>query len=206
MAKSQRTRDRVLDTALRLFNEQGTAAVSTNRIAAADGLSPGNLYYHFAGKQEIIRALHDRYAAAHEELWDAVSPGQASLALLRANVALGMDLAWQYRFLERELLALLRADPQLRARHRDVYERRLGQWVWIGEQLVAKGILRPPRPPATLADLATAIWLIGTNWLPFLEITGDPQAPEQVTRGSDIVLAVLEPYLARPQPPDQEEP
>ena len=50
-AKSEQTRGRILDAARRLFNERGTAAVSTNHIAAEAGLSPGNLYYHFADKQ-----------------------------------------------------------------------------------------------------------------------------------------------------------
>jgi AcrR family transcriptional regulator len=167
--------------------------VSTNHVAAEAGLSPGNLYYHFADKQEIIRALHDRYAAAHEGLWEP-GPG-ASLTRLRAGLARGMELAWEYRFFERELLALLRADPQLRARYRQVYERRLGQWQAFGEQLVAQGFIRPPQPPATIADLATAVWLIGGGWLPFLEITGDPRDPGQLAKGADLVLAVLGPYL-----------
>jgi AcrR family transcriptional regulator len=205
MAKSGLTRGRILDAALRLFNERGTAAVSTNHIAAAAGLSPGNLYYHFAGKQEIIRALHGRYAAAYEGLWDPGPGGQASLARLRANLARGMELAWQYRFFERELLALLRADPQLAASYREVYQRRLAQWVWFGEQLAADGVLRPPRPPATVAGLATAVWLIGASWLPFLEITGDPHDPQQVARGGDLVLAVLGPYLVGPEPSHEKE-
>ncbi|MFN8512060.1 MAG: helix-turn-helix domain-containing protein [Chloroflexia bacterium] len=54
------TRERILDAALGLFNERGTAVVSTNHIAAACGISPGNLYYHFRNKEEIIRALFDR--------------------------------------------------------------------------------------------------------------------------------------------------
>jgi AcrR family transcriptional regulator len=196
MAKSKLTRGRILDAALRLFNERGTAAVSTNHIAAAAGISPGNLYYHFADKQEIIRALHDRYAAAHEGLWKPGPGGQDGLARLRANLARGMELAWQYRFFERELLALLRADPQLQASYQNVYEHRLAQWVSFGVQLAAEGIIRPPRPPATIADLAIAVWLIGQSWLPFLEITGDPQDPQQVGRGSDIVMAILGPHLA----------
>jgi AcrR family transcriptional regulator len=198
MAKSQQTRARILDAALSLFNQRGTAAVSTNQIAAEAGLSPGNLYYHFTGKQEIIRALHAAYAAAHEGMWEPGPGGQAGLATLRATLARGMELAWDYRFLGRELLALLRADPRLAADYRRVYERRLAQWVAFGERLAAEGIIRPPEPPGTIADLAIAVWLVAGSWLPFLEITGNPHDPRQVAHGSDVVLAVLGPYLAGP--------
>src|SRR6266540_6392160 len=114
-AKSDLTRERILAAARRLFNEQGTSVVSTNHIAAAAGLSPGNLYYHFADKQEIIRGLHAQYAAAHEDRWRPGPDGRVDLETLRRNVAEGMALAWRYRFLGREILALLRADPHLRA-------------------------------------------------------------------------------------------
>ena len=57
------THDRILDTALRLFNQSGTAAVSTNHIAAALGMSPGNLYYHFRNKEAIIRDLFEQQYA-----------------------------------------------------------------------------------------------------------------------------------------------
>src|SRR5690349_16548803 len=124
-AKSQATRARILDAARALFNERGTSAVSTNHIAAAAGLSPGNLYYHFADKQEIIRGLHAQYADAHEGQWQPGPDGSVDLATLRRNVAEGMALAWRFRFLGREILALLRADPPLRASYREVYARRL---------------------------------------------------------------------------------
>ncbi len=197
--KSEQTRARIMDAARRLFNERGTAAVSTNHIAAEAGLSPGNLYYHFAGKQEIIRGLHDQYAAANAGLWETVPGAPASLDRLRAGLALATQLAWEYRFFERELVALLRADPRLRASYQRAYERRLSQWLAFGDQLAEAGALRAPQPPATVADLATAIWLIGASWLPFLEITGDPQDPEQVAKGADLVLAVLGPYLTTPE-------
>jgi AcrR family transcriptional regulator len=204
MAKTAQTCARILDAALALFNERGTAAVSTNHVAAAAGLSPGNLYYHYADKQEIIRALHDRYAAAHEALWGTGQP--ASLARLRENLARAMELAWRYRFLERELVALLRADKLLATAHRAAYQRRLSQWVAFGEQLADSGEIRRPAPPVTIADLATAAWLIGTGWLPFLEITGDPQDPAQVARAGDLVQAVLAPYLDTAAATQEEEP
>ena len=60
--KTAATRERILNAALSLFNESGTATVSTNHIAVASRLSVGNLYYHFKNKDEIIRALYERIA------------------------------------------------------------------------------------------------------------------------------------------------
>ncbi|MBL8594525.1 MAG: helix-turn-helix transcriptional regulator, partial [Devosia sp.] len=58
------TKSRILDTALDLFNEQGTAPVTTNHIAEALSMSPGNLYYHYRNKAEIVRGLFARITAA----------------------------------------------------------------------------------------------------------------------------------------------
>src|SRR5580704_15984303 len=124
MAKSERTRGRILDAARRLFNERGTAAVSTNLIAAQAEISPGNLYYHFGDKREIIRALQAQIVARNEDRWEPSADARENLAKLRENVLAAMALAWDYRFFERELLALLRADPELRAVYTEAYERR----------------------------------------------------------------------------------
>ncbi len=61
MAGKVKTRDRILETALALFNEEGEAQVSTVDIAGVMEISPGNLYYHFRGKEAIIEALFDNF-------------------------------------------------------------------------------------------------------------------------------------------------
>ncbi|MEQ1783280.1 MAG: helix-turn-helix domain-containing protein, partial [Hyphomonadaceae bacterium] len=58
------TKSRILDTALALFNERGVANVTTNHIAEALNMSPGNLYYHFRNKAEIVRELFARIMQA----------------------------------------------------------------------------------------------------------------------------------------------
>jgi AcrR family transcriptional regulator len=193
--RSEATKARILTAALRLFNERGTAAVSTNHIAEEAGLSPGNLYYHFEDKKQIIRALHSAYSELHERRWSLEGADVQSLARLRENLADGMRQAWQYRFFEREILALLRADAQLRSDYRGAYRRRLDEWTTFGEHLVAQGILRKPRQPLQIRDLSLAIWLIAGNWLGFLDATGDELDQAKVARGADLVLVVLDPYL-----------
>jgi AcrR family transcriptional regulator len=194
-ATSERTRARILDSARQLFNERGTAAVSTNHIAAEADVSPGNLYYHFKHKQEIIRALLGWYVQEYEDRWEPSPDAEENLAKLRENLVAAMRAAWEFRFFEREVLALLRADPELRATYNDTYQRRLGEWQAFIEQLVAQRMMRPPRPPRTLRDLVVAIWLVAGGWLAFLDVTGDPQDPAQVAKQIDLLLVILDPYL-----------
>ena len=61
MAPKNKTRDRIVEASLELFNAQGERSVTTNHIAAHLGMSPGNLYYHFRNKQAIIAELFAQY-------------------------------------------------------------------------------------------------------------------------------------------------
>lgn len=56
-----KTAERILITALDIFNQQGENNVSSVEIAMELDISPGNLYYHFKGKEVIVAALFDLY-------------------------------------------------------------------------------------------------------------------------------------------------
>ncbi|MBB1244011.1 TetR/AcrR family transcriptional regulator [Streptomyces durbertensis] len=57
------SRERIVDTALALVDEEGLAAVSTRRLAAELGVSGPSLYNHFRTKDEILDAVVDRVCA-----------------------------------------------------------------------------------------------------------------------------------------------
>jgi AcrR family transcriptional regulator len=117
------TRERILATALRLFNEADTSAISTNHIATALGISPGNLYYHFRNKEEIIRALFEQQFARWDEGYAFPDDRMANLDDLQQLVRATFVTAWEYRFMYRELIALLRRDSQLHQRWVEVRAR-----------------------------------------------------------------------------------
>ena len=108
-----KTRDRILECALDLFNQQGEPNVSTLEIATEMGISPGNLYYHFHGKEPIIMALLERF---HDDLTPLLAPP--------GDVELDAEDYWlflhliverlaQYRFLFQDLSNLAGRLPKL---------------------------------------------------------------------------------------------
>jgi AcrR family transcriptional regulator len=63
------TRERILDIALDLFIDKGYDKTSLREIAEKLGFSKAALYYHFASKDDILLALHQRlHAVLHETL------------------------------------------------------------------------------------------------------------------------------------------
>jgi AcrR family transcriptional regulator len=188
------TRKRILETALRLFNEFGTAPISTNRIAAEASISPGNLYYHYRNKEEIIRALVEDLLAAFEAFWLLPHGRQLGLRDLHTLLSNAFEVQWRYRFLSRELVALLRSDHHLAQRYQENYQRRMRQQRTFAQHLIAAHVLRP-LGEAELTAVLTACWIITENWLTFLESSGQPITYEQFQAGSQVIASVLHPYL-----------
>ncbi|MDC2947156.1 TetR family transcriptional regulator [Streptomyces heilongjiangensis] len=89
-AKSEQTRALILETALRLFQERGYDRTTMRAIAKEAGVSVGNAYYYFAGKEHLIQGFYDRIGAEHRA---AVRPVLERETDLQARIA-GVLTAW----------------------------------------------------------------------------------------------------------------
>lgn len=190
------TKNRVVGAAVRLFNESGTAAASTNHIAGAAGISPGNLYYHFRNKEEIIREIWDRIDALWERSYALPLDGPASMDDLRTMVEETFSGLWEYRFFYRELGALTRRDPELRRRYLIVRGRGLDGTEALLRGFVEAGVLRGLEGPGEVARLAKVLMLMAECWLPYAETAGGELEPEQMEEGVALMMQVLRPHLA----------
>ncbi|MBE3557964.1 MAG: TetR/AcrR family transcriptional regulator [Ktedonobacteraceae bacterium] len=193
--KQTPTRDRILNAAVELFNTQRVSDVSTNHIAAAAGISPGNLYYHFRNKEEIIRAI---YQQQMEPTWETMYRLPANhpptLADLEQLVRENFHLAWRYRFFYRELLTLLHHDPLLR----ELYSRRRKGGIENTRALLLAfaraRILQPPPEPG-LTELVHMLWLITEFWGNFIELDRGEITAEGFEEGIQMLWRALAPYM-----------
>ncbi|NAS98491.1 TetR family transcriptional regulator [Pseudomonas syringae pv. actinidifoliorum] len=108
-----KTRDRILECALTLFNQQGEPNVSTLEIANEMGISPGNLYYHFHGKEPLILGLFERFQAELAPLLDPPSDARLEPEDYWMFLHLIVEQLSHYRFLFQDLSNLAGRLPKL---------------------------------------------------------------------------------------------
>jgi AcrR family transcriptional regulator len=190
------TKEKILDTALALFNQDGATEVTTNHIAAALGISPGNLYYHYKNKEEIIRALFERIDRAWDELFTPPTDRAPTLKDLEGLLETNFALLWEYRFFYRDLMGLLRRDPQLQVSYRRQRQRGLEGTRELVAYFAESGVLIRLKPQEIDA-LARIAYMISDFWLPSLELGDEPITPERFGQGVALLRAVLEPRLAQ---------
>src|SRR6185503_893373 len=99
----RRTRERILETSLALFNRLGEPHVTTADIANDMNISPGNLYYHFRNKDEIIGELYAAYEERVLPLLVLPADRATDVEDLWLLLHLVFEQMWAYRFIYRDL-------------------------------------------------------------------------------------------------------
>ena len=200
MAKKppRRTAERILEVTLDLFNRFGEPNVSTTLISAELGISPGNLYYHYPAKEELINALFDRFEGGLNGLLQAgddVHDVEDAWFFMHTL----FELIWQYRFHYRDLNDLLSNNRRLETHF---------QWVLKNKTQAVRALLDGMNRSGALQidereieATATSMVVVLTYWLSF-EYVRDPRRALEaesvqlaLLRGAHHVLHLLVPYL-----------
>ena len=196
--KPRRTAERILEVTLDLFNRFGEPNVSTTLISAEMGISPGNLYYHYPAKDELINALFERYERALTEILHAADNVEhVEDAWLFLHML--FELIWDYRFLYRDLNDLLSKNRRLETHFQFVLKNKAKAMHALLDGLSRSGAVR--LTCAEAAPLATSMVVLVTYWLSY-EYVREPRKalePESAAaamgRGGYHALALLLPHL-----------
>ena len=192
--RTQRTRSRILAQALGLFNAGGEGNVTTGAIAESLGMSPGNLYYHFRNKDEIVAELLRAFEARMDVEPDLALDAPSAIEDLWLYLHLTLEAIWEFRFIYRNLDDLAARDRRLRERFNRIAERKFHAVVALCE-----GLLRVKAMRATgeeIRTLARNVLVVATYWLNFESLRGRAAAEEiDLGRGAHQVMSLVAPYL-----------
>lgn len=193
------TGDRIADAALTLFNTEGWHAVSTRHIAARLGISPGNLYYHFANKEEIVLSLYERIERELELVLTPPVGAYGSFDEVLAYLDAILGHLWEFRFFYRDLNSLLREVPGLKDKYRGLAERMLGRARTIFAGMVEAGWMEASDEQLDL--LATNAWIVLTQWFTHRQVMDRRRTIQSsdIREGIRHLVALFSPSLRPPQ-------
>jgi len=191
------TKDRILLTALDLFNEEGESTVSALEIANALDMSPGNLYYHFKGKDEIVPALLSSF---HKELLlvlDFAGADPTDLEAYWFYIYVILEEIYDYRFLYDEVEHIVVAYPKMRPRVRRIMAAKRKAIEFILNGLTRHRLIEIP--DGVRDDVVDTILMTMTFWLPFDALKPQPSAKEDlIHRGVFHIMTIILPYQTQP--------
>lgn len=187
------TKSLILDAALSLFNDEGVATVSTNRIASDLDISPGNLYYHFRNKEQIVERLIVRF---RERVIAITSASAAVVAIDELWLALHLmfEVIQDYCFIYRDVDYLLRASPKITEGVQNITARQLQSVRQMCHGLADVSVIVADSDEVD--SLALSMTFTTTCWLTFERLL--PQSdgrPKAAGYAAYQVLTLLRPYL-----------
>ena len=176
-----------------MFNAQGEPNVTTNHIADELEISPGNLYYHFRNKDDIIEQLFAVYEQRMDAALVAPSGRLPGLEDVWLQLHLVFECIWDYRFLYRDLVDILSRNRRLRMRFARILKRADEQAHTVMRGLVQAGVMRASADEVDAAS--TNILVIATFWMNYASARGDKDERASIRDGIVQVMMLISPFL-----------
>lgn len=192
---SKQTRERILETSLELFNARGEPNVTTNHIADELGISPGNLYYHYRNKDDIVEQLFARYEARMDQALVVPDGRLPNLEDVWMQLHLVFECMWTFRFLYRDLVDIVSRNRKLKQHFARILNRAALSADQVLRGLAQAEILRAT--PDEIRATAENVLLVATFWLNYNTVRGARADPSQedLTHGIYQVMLLIAPFL-----------
>lgn len=195
--KKPSAKERIKEAAIALFNENDTLSINTNHIAKAAGMSPGNLYYHYANKEAIIREIYQEMSATFESFksFETILTSENPLKVMDTVFDRYGELFWEYRFLMRDAPVLMALDAELKSVFTANQEKRIAQITGLIKYLISEEILENI-PKEEIPMRARLHWFISAYWQIFASTTGEVTR-ESIKEAKEVVFKIhISPFLS----------
>lgn len=193
---SIKTKDRILLKSLELFNELGEPNVTTLLISDELDISPGNLYYHFKSKSDILTNLFNWYEkeiSALLEVPDEVMDIEDQWFFLH----LIFEKIAKYRFIYQDVIHVLKHHDNIQQRFNRIIAKKRKASLSILLSLKKQGNLHANE--SEIDALCENIVLTATFWLNYAIISQQQLTEDVIARGVYQVISLVAPFLDEEQ-------
>jgi AcrR family transcriptional regulator len=192
-----KTRERILHKSLELFNDLGEPNVTTLLISDELDISPGNLYYHFKSKTDILTNLFEWYEHEMGSLLEVpdtlmdIEDQWFFLHLIFENIA-------KYRFIYKDIVHVLKRHENIKSRFHKIIKKKKKATLKILQSLQQQGSMHANNDE--LEALCDNIVLTATFWLNYCIISQNGELTDEVlARGVYQVISLVAPFLDEAQ-------
>jgi AcrR family transcriptional regulator len=195
----RRTRERILELSLKLFNDLGEPNVTTTTIAEEMEISPGNLYYHFRNKDDIINSIFAQFEEQIEKRLRFPDDHRVTIDEMWSYLQYMADFLWTYRFLYRDLNDLLARNRMLEVHFKQIITHKVHFASQLCEALVADGEM--VATPDEIKVMSTNIGVIATYWLSYQYVMNPRKYNDQEAIRAELheaslhIISIMAPYL-----------
>ena len=191
-----KTREKILHTSLQLFNEEGESHVTTVDIANEMDISPGNLYYHFKGKEIIIEILFEKFEDEFSDILHDHINKELKIEDSWYYLYVVFEEMYHYRFIYQNLSDLLQRYEIINKRFRKLLNLKFQTASSIITTLREANILAIDDDAVDV--LVNNIIMTITYWIAYSNLK-DGKQPEQILlhKGVFQVLSLIAPFLSQ---------
>ena len=190
-----KTKQRILQTALQLFNEQGLAKVSLRTIASSMGISQGNLNYHFKKRADIIEGLYMELVDKMNVSMERLLKKPMEMEVLFHNNYLTFLQLYEYRFLMLDFVQVMRAQEEIRKHYQQLQQGRMQQFAVFVNLFQQMDWIRKEEFEEEYARLYRRMNIMGDFWISYAEIAEGRVEEKQIREYSVLLAENLYPYL-----------
>jgi AcrR family transcriptional regulator len=196
----QNRKEKILETALRCFNETGYYLTSLDTIAQAAGISKGGLYYHFQSKNELFIELFryrgkryfEQVRAYIRDIKDPVE--RMEVFVSKASSILKENEDFMRFFLE--FMSIGARDPEVRQVMTEYYAFSVANFTRIINESIASGAFQAEDP----REIARAVYFLAMGvFFTYFTVNPDFDLVEQHTRHINNILLALKKKPDLPQ-------
>ncbi|VVD98899.1 TetR family transcriptional regulator [Pandoraea eparura] len=195
----RRTRERILEVSLRLFNDIGEPNVTTTTIAEEMKISPGNLYYHFRNKDDIINSIFAQFEQEIERRLRLPDDHKPKLDEVWTYLQYMSEFLWRFRFLYRDLNDLLARNRTLETHFKVIVGHKKRFAREMCDLLVAEGEMEIT--PEQIEVVTTNMVVLSTYWLSYQFVMNPRKYNDPAEIGAGLhqasyhILSQMAPYL-----------